>query len=34
MGDKIAEGEGTQDNLTGLFLTKYNKPPWDCFNLC
>lgn len=32
--EKIAEGEGTRDNLTGLFLTKYNKTTWDFSNLC
>lgn len=34
MGENIAEGEEIWDNLTGLFLTKHNKTPWDCSNLC
>lgn len=32
-GENVAEGEETQDNLTGLFLTKYNKITRDRSNL-
>lgn len=34
MGENVAEGEEARDNLTGLFLTKYNKTTRDCSNLC
>lgn len=34
MGENVTEAGEGWDNLTGLFLTKYNKTTGDCSNLC